>query len=92
MQSCMSSEKELRIYDIIYGFTAAIGQHRSAALTKQLRDSGQNSAMNHDLAILLGARADNPLPKPADWEKLEKAVAPVAVACSGLRFVSRRRR
>ena len=45
MQSCMSSEKELRIYDIIYGFTAAIGQHRSAALTKQLRDSGQNSAM-----------------------------------------------
>ena len=46
-----------------------------AALTKQLRDLGQKLGDDHDLGMLLAARADNPLPNPADWEKLEKAVA-----------------
>ena len=42
-------------------------------LTKQLRDLGQKLGDDHDLAMLLAARADNPLPEPADWGKLEKA-------------------
>ena len=43
------------------------------ALTKRLRDLGQKLGDDHDLAMLLAARADNPLPEPADWETLEKA-------------------
>ena len=42
-------------------------------LTKRLRDLGQKLGDDHDLAMLLAARADNPLPDPADWETLEKA-------------------
>jgi CHAD domain-containing protein len=42
-------------------------------LTKRLRDLGQKLGDDHDLAMLLAARADNPLPEPADWETLEKA-------------------
>jgi hypothetical protein len=38
-----------------------------------LRDLGQKLGDDHDLAMLLAARADNPLPEPADWETLEKA-------------------
>ena len=45
------------------------------ALTKRLRDLGQRLGDDHDLAMLLAARADNPLPEPADWEMLEKAIA-----------------
>jgi CHAD domain-containing protein len=45
------------------------------ALIKRLRDLGQKLGDDHDFAMLLAARADNPLPKPADWEKLEKAIA-----------------
>jgi CHAD domain-containing protein len=45
------------------------------ALTKRLRELGQKLGDDHDLAMLLAARVDNPLPEPADWEKLEKAVA-----------------
>jgi CHAD domain-containing protein len=45
------------------------------ALTKRLRELGQKFGDDHDLIMLLAARADNPLPKPADWEKLERAVA-----------------
>jgi CHAD domain-containing protein len=45
------------------------------ALTKRLRDLGQKLGDDHDLAMLLAARADNPLPEPADWEALEKAIA-----------------
>jgi hypothetical protein len=41
-------------------------------LTKRLRDLGQKLGDDHDLAMLLAARADNPLPEPADWEALEK--------------------
>ena len=41
-------------------------------LTKRLRDLGQKLGDDHDLAMLLAARADNPLPEP-DWETLEKA-------------------
>lgn len=44
-------------------------------LTKRLRDLGQKLGDDHDLAMLLAARADNPLPEPADWETLEKALA-----------------
>jgi hypothetical protein len=44
-------------------------------LTKRLRDLGQKLGDDHDLAMLLAARADNPLPAPADWETLEKAIA-----------------
>ena len=42
-------------------------------LTKRLRDLGQKLGDDHDLAMLLAARADNPLPDPADWGTLEKA-------------------
>ena len=45
------------------------------ALTKRFRDLGQKLGDDHDLAMLLAARADNPLPEPADWETLEKAIA-----------------
>jgi CHAD domain-containing protein len=45
------------------------------ALTKPVRDLGQKLGDDHDLAMLLAARADNPLPEPADWETLEKAIA-----------------
>jgi hypothetical protein len=44
-------------------------------LTKRVRDLGQKLGDDHDLAMLLAARADNPLPEPADWETLEKAIA-----------------
>jgi CHAD domain-containing protein len=43
------------------------------ALTKRLRDLGQKLGDDHDLAMLLAARADNPLPEPVDWGTLEKA-------------------
>ncbi|MGA7395445.1 MAG: CHAD domain-containing protein [Terrimicrobiaceae bacterium] len=42
-------------------------------LTKQLRHLGQKLGDDHDLAMLLAARADNPLPEPGDWATLEKA-------------------
>jgi len=42
-------------------------------LTKRLRDLGQKLGDDHDLAMLLAARADNPLPESADWGTLEKA-------------------
>ena len=42
-------------------------------LTKRLRDLGQKLGDDHDLAMLLAARADNPLPEPVDWGTLEKA-------------------
>ncbi len=45
------------------------------ALTKRFRDLGQKLGDDHDLAMLLTAHADNPLPEPADWETLEKAIA-----------------
>ena len=45
------------------------------ALTKRLRDLGQRLGDDHDLAMLLATRADSPLPEPADWETLEKAIA-----------------
>jgi CHAD domain-containing protein len=45
------------------------------ALTKRLRDLGQRLGDDHDLAMLLAARADNPLPESSDWEALEKAIA-----------------
>jgi CHAD domain-containing protein len=44
------------------------------ALTNRLRVLGQKLGDNHDLSMLLAARADNPLPEPADWETLEKAI------------------
>lgn len=44
-------------------------------MTKRLHDLGQKLGDDHDLAMLLAARADNPLPEPADWEMLEKAIA-----------------
>jgi CHAD domain-containing protein len=43
-------------------------------LTKRLRDLAQKVGDDHDLAMLLAARADNPLPEPADWGTLEKAI------------------
>jgi CHAD domain-containing protein len=42
-------------------------------LIKRMRDLGQKLGDDHDLAMLMAARADNPLPEPADWETLEKA-------------------
>ena len=45
------------------------------ALTRRFCDLGQKLGDDHDLAMLLAARADNPLPEPADWETLEKAIA-----------------
>ena len=42
-------------------------------LTKRLRDLGQKLGDDHDLAMLLAARVDNPLPDPAVWRTLEKA-------------------
>jgi hypothetical protein len=42
-------------------------------LIKRFRDLGQKLGDDHDLAMLLAARTDNPLPDPADWEALEKA-------------------
>ena len=42
-------------------------------VTNRLRDLGQKLGDDHDLAMLLAARADNPLPEPVDWETLEKA-------------------
>lgn len=45
------------------------------ALTKRLRELGQKLGDDHDLTMLLAARADNPLPESADWETLEKAIA-----------------
>jgi CHAD domain-containing protein len=42
-------------------------------LAKRLRDLGQKLGDDHDLAMLLAARADNPLPEPSDWERLERA-------------------
>jgi hypothetical protein len=36
------------------------------ALTDRLRDLGQKLGDDHDVAMLLAAHADNPLPEPAD--------------------------
>jgi hypothetical protein len=44
------------------------------ALTKRLRDLGQKLGDDHDLAMLLAARAENPLPEPADWDTLQRTV------------------
>ena len=38
-----------------------------------MRDLGQKLGDDHDLAMLLAAHAENPLPEPADWETLEEA-------------------
>ena len=59
------------------------------ALTKRLRDLGQRLGDDHDLAMLLAARADNPLPEPADWEMLEKAIAFSSPAIAAGRTLSR---
>jgi hypothetical protein len=68
MQICTSCERGLSL----------LGGDRPPpieALTKRLCDLGQKLGDDHDLAMLLAARADNPLPEPADWETLEKAIA-----------------
>ena len=55
-----------------------LGGNRPApikALTKSMRDLGEKLGNDHDLAMLLGARDDNPLPDPADWAALEKTLA-----------------
>jgi hypothetical protein len=46
------------------------------ALDKRMRDLGDKLGNDHDLTILLAARHDQPLPEPADWTNLEKALAP----------------
>jgi CHAD domain-containing protein len=45
------------------------------ALTRRLRDLGQRFGDDHDLAMLVAARADNPLPEAEDWDTVEKAIA-----------------
>lgn len=44
-------------------------------LTKKLRDLGKRLGNDHDFAMLLAARDENPLPDPADWATLEKTLA-----------------
>ena len=44
-------------------------------LTKKLRELGQRLGDDHDFALLLAARNENPLPDPADWEKVTAAIA-----------------
>jgi len=45
------------------------------ALTRKMRDLGEQLGNDHDLAMLLAAGRDKPLPKQADWEMLEKVLA-----------------
>ena len=61
------------------------------ALTKRLRDLGHRLGDDHDLAMLLAARDDNPLPEPADWETLEKATNLRRPRLQRARFVLRRK-
>jgi CHAD domain-containing protein len=70
-------ELRKRVKDLWYHLRLLRGNRPApiAALTKQLRDLGQKLGDDHDLGMLLAARADNPLPKREDWKKLEKAVA-----------------
>jgi CHAD domain-containing protein len=42
---------------------------------KEMRDLGEKLGNDHDLAMLMAARAENPLPQPADWETVENAIA-----------------
>ena len=46
------------------------------ALTKRMDELGEKLGDDHDLAMLIAARADNPLPDPTDWEALAAAIAP----------------
>jgi CHAD domain-containing protein len=45
------------------------------ALRRRLRDLKQRLGDDHDLAMLVAARADNPLPEAEDWGTVEKAIA-----------------
>ena len=42
---------------------------------KAMSDLGEKLGNDHDLAMLLAARADNPLPRRTDWETLETTIA-----------------
>jgi CHAD domain-containing protein len=70
-------ELRKRVKDLWYHLRLLRGKRPVpiAVLIRQLRDLGQKLGDDHDFAMLLAARADNPLPNPVDWEKLEKAVA-----------------
>jgi CHAD domain-containing protein len=69
---------ELRkgIKDLWYGLQL-LGGSQSApikTLTKRMRDLGEKLGNDHDLAMLLAARDDNPVPDPADWTVLDKTL------------------
>jgi CHAD domain-containing protein len=70
-------ELRKRVKDLWYDLRLLGGDRPPpiVALTKRLRDLGQKLGDVHDLAMLLAAHADNPLPEAADWETLEKAIA-----------------
>ena len=70
-------ELRKRVKDLWYHLRLFGGNRRPpiAALIKRLRDLGQKLGDDHDFAMLLAARAENPLPKPTDWEKLVTAIA-----------------
>jgi hypothetical protein len=44
-------------------------------LKDRLRDLGQRLGDDHDPAMLLAPRTDNPLPESEDWEAVERATA-----------------
>jgi CHAD domain-containing protein len=70
-------ELRKRVKDVSYHLRL-LGGNRPApikAMTRRFCDLGQKLGDDHDLAMLLAARADNPLPEPTDWDTLEKAIA-----------------
>ena len=69
-------ELRKRVKDLWYDLRLLRGNRPAPikAMIRRLRDLGQKLGDDHDLAMLLAARADNPLPEPADWETLEKAI------------------
>lgn len=44
-------------------------------LTRRMAHVGDKLGDDHDLAVLLAARHENPLPESADWETLERTLA-----------------
>ena len=70
---------ELRknVKDVGYDLRLLAGNRppRIKTITKRLRDLGERLGDDHDLAMLMAARADGAPPTEADWQALEKAIA-----------------
>ncbi|GEP43498.1 CHAD domain-containing protein [Brevifollis gellanilyticus] len=66
-----------RIKDVRYHLQLLGGDHlpQIEALTQKFRDLGDTLGDDHDLAELLTARDETPLPHSVDWANLERAIA-----------------